>query len=90
VFTNTKNFHPGTIGFWRNWRTHYTTSQFQLLINCLKTNNPKIYNKDGILNNTDDLTIAKVDAIYNFGSSTPREQMILAQFTGLKFNLAIT
>ena len=90
VFTNSKDFHAGTIGFWKNWRNHYTSSQFQLLINYLKTNNPKIYNKDLILNNTDDLTIAKHDAIMNVGSSTPREQMILAQFTALKFNLAIT
>jgi hypothetical protein len=77
-------------GFWMNWRNHYTSSQFQLLINYLKTNNPKIYNKDLINNNTDDLTVAKVDAIFNVGSKTPREQMILAQFTALKFNLAIT
>jgi uncharacterized repeat protein (TIGR01451 family) len=90
VFTNTKDFHAGTIGFWKNWRNHYTTAQFQLLINYLKTNNPRIYNKDLILNNSDDLTIAKHDAIMNVGNSTPREQMILAQFTALKFNLAIT
>jgi hypothetical protein len=90
TFTNTKDFHAGTIGFWKNWRNHYTTSQFQLLINYLKMNNPKIYNKDLIANNTDDLTIAKHDAIMNVGTKTPREQMILAQFTALKFNLAIT
>ena len=46
VFTNTKNIHPGTIGFWRNWRNQYTTAQFQTLINYLKTNNPAVYNKD--------------------------------------------
>ncbi len=66
VFTNSKNFHPGTIGFWRNWRNHYTSSQFQLLINYLKTNNASVYNKPGY-----PLTIAVVDAIYNFGSCNP-------------------
>jgi hypothetical protein len=60
------------------------------LINYLKTNNSKIYNKDLVNNTSDDLTIAKVDAIFNFGNSTPRNQMILAQFTGMKLNLAIT
>ncbi|HSL44287.1 MAG TPA: hypothetical protein VK897_12695, partial [Anaerolineales bacterium] len=90
VFTNTKDFHAGTIGFWKNWRNHYTSSQFQLLINYLKTNNPKIYNKDLINNTADDLTIAKHDTILNVGNKTTREQMILAQFTALKFNLAIT
>ena len=90
VFTNTKNFHPGTIGFWKNWRNHYTSAQAQLLINYLKSNNPRIYNKDLVLNNADDFTIAKWDAIFNVGSGTPREHMILAQFTALKLNLAIT
>jgi hypothetical protein len=90
VFTNTKDFHAGTIGFWKNWRNHYTSGQAQLLINYLKSNNPKIYNKDLILNNSDDFTIAKWDAIFNVGTKTPREQMILAQFTALKLNLAIT
>ncbi|HZJ22223.1 MAG TPA: hypothetical protein VFD54_02870, partial [Anaerolineales bacterium] len=90
VFTNTKDFHPGTIGFWKNWRNHYTNGQVQLLINYLKTNNPRVYNKDLINNNSDDFTIAKWDAIFNVGTSTPREQMILAQFTALKLNLAIT
>ncbi|HET6594988.1 MAG TPA: hypothetical protein VFG81_05165 [Anaerolineales bacterium] len=85
VFTNTKDFHAGTIGFWKNWRNHYTSSQFQLLINYLKTNNALVYNKPGY-----PLTVAVVDAIYNLGSGTPREQMILAQFTALKFNMAIT
>jgi uncharacterized cupredoxin-like copper-binding protein/plastocyanin len=90
VFTNTKNFHAGTIGFWKNWRNHYTSAQSQLLINYLKSNNPKIYNKDLVLNNSDDFTIAKWDAIFNVGTATPREQMILAQFTALKLNLAVT
>jgi hypothetical protein len=96
-------FHPGTIGFWKNWRNQYTTSQFQQLVNYLKENNNKIYDKnnswpgtptpsncDTLGTSCDDLTIAKVDAIMNVGSGTPRDQMILAQFTGLKLNLAIT
>jgi hypothetical protein len=90
VFTNSKDFHAGTIGFWKNWRNHYTSTQAQLLVNYLKSNNPKIYNKDLTLNNTDDFTIAKWDAIFNVGNKTTREHMILAQFTALKLNLAIT
>ena len=39
---------------------------------------------------TDDLTSAKVDAIFTFGNGVPRDQMILAQLTAAKFNLAIT
>jgi hypothetical protein len=51
------------------------------LINYVKANNPSIYSN---------LTIAIVDAIFNVGSATPRDQMILAQLTGLELNLAIT
>jgi len=49
-----------------------------------------VYNKDLVANSSDDLTIAKIDAIFNFGTATPRNQMILAQLTGLKLNLAVT
>jgi len=60
------------------------------LINYLKTNNPKVYNVDLTIYTPDDLTIPKVDAIFNVGKKTPRDQMILAQLTALDFNLAIT
>ncbi len=89
-FTVIHTLHPGTIGFWRNWRNHYTSGQFQLLIDYLKTNNAAIYNKDLVNATADDLTIAKIDAIYYFGNKTPRQQMVMAQFTALKLNLAIT
>ncbi len=83
----------GTPGFWRNWRNHYTDSQMQTLINYLKVNNAGVYNKDGKNGSADDLTIAKVDAIYDFkdgDSGVSRAQMILAQLTALKLNLAVT
>jgi uncharacterized repeat protein (TIGR01451 family) len=83
----------GTPGFWRNWRNHYSDSQMQTLINYLKTNNAAIYNKDGKNGTADDLTIAKVDAIYDFkdgDGGVSRSQMILAQLTALKLNLAVT
>ncbi len=83
----------GTPGFWRNWRNHYTESQMQTLINYLKTNNAAVYNKDGKNGSADDLTIAKVDAVYDFkdgDGGVSRSQMILAQLTALKLNLAVT
>jgi hypothetical protein len=49
-----------------------------------------VYNHDLVNGNGDDLTIAKIDAIFNLGNQTPRDQMILAQLTALKLNLAIT
>ena len=88
--TSVNCLHPGTIGFWKNWRNQYSSTQIQALINYLKANNPKVYNKDLINGTADDLTIAIVDAIFNVGSGTPRSQMTLAQLTSVKLNLAIT
>ena len=85
VFTNTKTYHPGTIGFWKNWRNHYTSAQLASLINYLKTNNASLYNQPSY-----PLTQAVIDAIFDVGTSTPANQMILAQLTALKLNLAIT
>jgi hypothetical protein len=78
-------FHPGTIGFWRNWRNQYTNNQFQVLIDYVVAHNPLVYNGAG-----GPLTIAKVDAIYNYGTKTPRDQQILGQLTAVKFDLAIS
>ncbi|HEU4527698.1 MAG TPA: hypothetical protein VFT80_07210, partial [Actinomycetota bacterium] len=81
VFTNTKAIHPGTIGFWRNWRNHYNSTEFQYLIDYLKANNPSVYAS---------LTITKYDAIFDFPKGLGRDQMILAQLTAVKSNLAIS
>jgi hypothetical protein len=82
VFTNTKAIHPGTIGFWRNWRNHYTSTQFQALFNYLKKNNAAVYAS---------LNITNYDAIFKFPKGgLGRDQMILAQLTGVKSNLAIS
>ena len=79
--TGTRCLHPGTIGFWKNWRNQYNTTQFQTLVNYLKTHNPQVYSQ---------LTIPIVDAIYNYGNATPRSQQVLGQLTAVKFNLAVT
>jgi hypothetical protein len=86
--TNTRVLHPGTIGFWKNWDNHYTEGQFNRLIDYLKEYNWKVYNRTD--NPRDDLTIAKVGVIFDFGKKTPRDQMILAQLTAVKLNLAVT
>jgi uncharacterized repeat protein (TIGR01451 family) len=77
--------HPGTVGFWRNWRNHYSTTQMNLIINRIKADNPIVYNAAGF-----PLTIAVYDAILNFGNSTPNFQQILGQLTSVKSSLAIT
>jgi uncharacterized repeat protein (TIGR01451 family) len=83
IFVNC--IHPGTIGFWRNWRNHYTTTQMNLIINRIKTDNPIVYNAAGF-----PLTISVYDSIFRYGTSTPNFQQILGQLTGLKSDIAIT
>jgi prealbumin domain-containing protein len=84
TFTNTKFIHPGTIGFWRNWRNHYSTGQMNTIISYIIAHNPTVYA-------TPDLTIAIYDAIFNYGKGNPKvEQQILGQLTGLKSNLAVS
>ena len=39
TFTNSRFLHPGTIGFWKNWRNHYTTPQITTIINYIITHN---------------------------------------------------
>jgi hypothetical protein len=97
--------HPGTIGFWRNWNNHYTQPQFQSLVNWVVTNNCAVYATGTthggpqcfigwfgqvFNNNTAQLTIPEFTAIMTFGKGTPRGQMVLAQLTGLKLDLAIS
>jgi uncharacterized repeat protein (TIGR01451 family) len=76
---------PGTVDFWRDWRKRYTSTQEQLLVDYIKVNNPKVFNKSGY-----PLTIAKVDAILKYGTSPTSNQKLLGELTAFEHNLATT
>jgi hypothetical protein len=82
--------HSGTIGFWKNWRNHYSSGTIQIVIDRVKTDFPAVFNHDFVLNNADDLTIAKLNAILDVGSKTSADQMILAQLLAVRLDLAVT
>jgi uncharacterized repeat protein (TIGR01451 family) len=77
--------HPGTIGFWRNWRNKYTTTQLSTLLAKVAAYTPSIYGQAAY-----PLTPAVLDAILNYGAATPRFQQLLGQLTALELNLAVS
>ena len=82
--------HPGSHGFWKNWRNHYSSATIQLVIDRTKADAPAVFNHDLILNTADDLTIAKLDAIFKFGSKATADQKLLAQLLAVRLDLAVT
>jgi hypothetical protein len=80
----------GSVGYWRNWRTHYSSPQLQQLIDYLKTNATSVFNRDQVAGTADDLTAAKIDAIYEFPKKLTATQQVLAHFTSLSLDLALT
>jgi hypothetical protein len=80
----------GSIGYWRNWRNQYSSSQLQQLIDYLKANAAPVFNKDQVAGTADDLTAAKLDAIYLFPKKLTATQQVLAHFTSLSLDLALT
>jgi hypothetical protein len=82
--------HPGSKGFWKAWRSKYTSAALQALINRLKTDRPAVFDEDGGASTALDLTSAKLDAVLDTGSKTTADQMILAQFTAVSLDLAAT
>lgn len=80
----------GTIGFWRNWRNHYTAAQLALLLANARARTPEIYDEDGLTGTGDDLSAQKLDALFTFGSKPSVDQRLLAQLTALELDLAVT
>ena len=90
IVAETITLKLGSIGFWRNWRNKFTASELQQLIDVMKMSYAPLFNRDLVAGNADDLTWAKVDAIYSFPKKPSTEQQTLAHFTSLAFDLALT
>lgn len=80
----------GSIGYWKNWRKQYAEPQLQILIDYVKSNYAPVFNEDQINGTSDDLTAAKVDAIYGFARKAPAQQNVLAHFSALTLDIALT
>ena len=82
TFTNTiRPGDIGTIGFWKNWSNHFSSTQMTTLTNYVKTNNPQPFTN---------LVYTDVKPIMTFTSGTPQNQKLLAQLLATKLDLAVT
>src|SRR4029077_14074090 len=72
TFTNEPpTIHPGSSGFWKNWRNHYTDAQFAMILTEALRGSP-VYaslfdSSTGALRPD---AIAAIDAIYGSGTDT--------------------
>ena len=69
TFTNKLTIHPGSSGFWRNWRNHYTDAQFRSILSEAFSGSPVyagLFARCGGLRAD---AIQKVDAVYAANAS---------------------
>jgi hypothetical protein len=66
TFTNAMRIHPGSSGFWRNWRNHYTEAQLRTILAASLSVSPvyrSLFDAGGALRPD---AVALVDAIYAY------------------------
>ena len=83
--------HPGSSGFWRNWRNHYGDAELlAVLTEALRGSAVYLGFFDGSGQLLPD-AISYLDAIYDSGGGDkPDEQPALRELTSVKLNLAVS
>jgi hypothetical protein len=91
TFTNAPpTIHPGSSGFWRNWRNHYTDAQFSLILTEALSGS-RVYASlfdpaTGALRSD---AIAAIDALYGSGTDTDTRRL-LKELTTAMLNLGVS
>jgi hypothetical protein len=90
TFTNAPpTIHPGSSGFWKNWRNHYTDAQFTLILVEALKGSPvyaSLFDATGALRGD---AIAAIDAIYGSGTDTDAKRL-LKELTSAMLNLGVS
>jgi hypothetical protein len=90
TFTNSPpTIHPGSSGFWKNWRNHYTDAQFKLILVEALRGSPiysSLFDSTGALRSG---AIAAIDAIYDSGTDTDAKRL-LKELTSAMLNLGVS
>ena len=89
TFTNAMRIHPGSSGFWRNWRNHYSDAQLRLILAQALAGSPvyrSVFDEAGTLRPD---AIAIVDAIYESGGGTD-ERKLMMELTSTMLNLGVS
>ncbi len=89
TFTNELRIHPGSAGFWKNWRNHYTESQFRAIVADALDGSPVFRTlfdpATGALRSD---AISTIDAIYSATGDTA--QRLLVEFTTTLLNIGVS
>jgi hypothetical protein len=91
TFTNAPpTIHPGSSGFWKNWRNHYTDAQFKMILVEALRGSP-VYTSlfdpaTGALRSD---AIAAIDVLYESGTDTDARRM-LRELTTTMLNLGVS
>ena len=90
TFTNALHIHPGSSGFWKNWRNHYTDAQFRSILDAAFRGSP-VYTSlfvggTGALRSD---AVSLIDAIYGSGGATDARRL-LTELTTTMLNLAVS
>ena len=91
TFTNTPPpIHPGSSGFWKNWRNHYTDAQFRSIVDQAFRGSP-IY-LSLFVGGTGALradAIASIDAIYSSGGGSDTGRLMM-ELTSTMLNISVS
>ena len=90
TFTNSLHIHPGSSGFWKNWRNHYSDTQMRMIMDQAFRGSP-IYlslfeGGTGALRSD---AIASLDAIYSSGGGSDAS-MLLRELTSTLLNISVS
>jgi len=91
TFTNAPpTIHPGSSGFWKNWRNHYTDAQFKLiLVEALRGSPVYAPLFDPATGAVRPDAIAAIDAIYDSGADTDAKRL-LRELTSTMLNIGVS
>jgi hypothetical protein len=90
TFTNSPpTIHPGSSGFWKNWRNHYTDAQFKLILVEALRGSP-IYTSifDPVTGQVRSDGISAIDAIY--GGTDTDARRLLKELTSAMLNIGVS
>ncbi|HEX5044142.1 MAG TPA: MopE-related protein [Candidatus Polarisedimenticolaceae bacterium] len=90
TFVNALRIHPGSSGFWRNWRNHYSSSEFRLILELSLRGSPvfaSLYDADGNLRSD---AISIIDGLYASGGDGGGNRTLTRELCTLFLNLGVS
>ncbi len=90
TFTNSVHIHPGSSGFWKNWRNHYTDAQFRAILSA-SLSGSLIYRPlfDPITGALRSDAVTIIDAIYSSGGGSDAQKALM-ELTSTLLNIGVS